>query len=231
MEKANQSNNNYTSKWLKRGLLTIILGAIGSGIWDLFLSNFTNVLIKFFINLMSAVSTGYSDYIFRNVGDGIKHIFSYQMYALMMFIFITLPIFMTVRTIKRINKYQKDELSKMSEKEVEAKPKEVENSSGEVVKKPKPLRDKIIMIIVGTLGTFFMITVFVKHLYTYNAANYIEKSIDIVSPYISNQNRLHLLSEYRLVNTEKEFEILSDKLENLAIKHKIELPEFRLALK
>ena len=77
----------------------------------------------------------------------------------------------------------------------------------------------------------YMISISIKHHYTYNAIIYIEKSLDILAPKISEQDRLELKAEYRYINSYKKFKSFNDKIIKISKETNTVIPEFKLIVK
>jgi hypothetical protein len=85
---------------------------------------------------------------------------------------------------------------------------------------------KRIFIFVAIFSTIIWSEDMFKMIHCTKAAMFIERSIEIVSPYISNQERLKLRAEFRAIEKADAFYRLEDKLRSIAIEQTIKLPEF-----
>ena len=91
--------------------------------------------------------------------------------------------------------------------------------------------ESIVMTLV-TLSLFlFVLSMSIKHHYTYNAIIYIEKSLDIIAPKISENQRLELKSKYRMINNYDSFVTFNNNIISLAQEKNIKIPEFKLIMK
>jgi len=73
------------------------------------------------------------------------------------------------------------------------------------MKKKPPIYFKIInadyfWIIFSILALFYFVSLTIRDFNTYNSALYIEKSIEVLAPNISNKEVLELRTQFRLVN-------------------------------
>ncbi len=77
--------------WVKMllGVLgTIFLGAIGSGLWERFLSKFMDSLIDLSVEFVNLIFKSYKDRIYETASLGFHDIYSLQLYIIFV---ITLP--------------------------------------------------------------------------------------------------------------------------------------------
>ncbi len=60
-----------------------------------------------------------------------------------------------------------------------------------------------------------------------SAFSFIDRSIEIVAPYIADKERLELRARFRSVESARQFYLLEDDLRNLAKQHPVrKLPDF-----
>ncbi len=190
--------------------------------------------VYFLGNLISSVFTSYLDFLYDYIGDGIKEVFSYYVYVIFYGIIVGLLLILSMEMITQI--FSNDPISLIFEKKDSSS--DVIETSLDVTKTSSKsnnfFKRKIIKVIFTLMILFFFsytVSVIIKHHYTYNAIIYIEKSLDIVAPVISEQKRLQLRADYRLINTFEEFKKFDAELKVIAGQNDLELPEFRIIMK
>lgn len=67
----NLSEQNRVLKWAIGVLITILLGAIGSGLWERVLSGIVDRFSHFLLSLLASLFHGYVDFLHNGIGNGI----------------------------------------------------------------------------------------------------------------------------------------------------------------
>jgi NADH:ubiquinone oxidoreductase subunit 5 (subunit L)/multisubunit Na+/H+ antiporter MnhA subunit len=202
-----------TIKWV---LGTIVLGALGSGLWELFISDLFNWLGLASLELATNLFTDSKDKLYERVSDGAVVSYLKLPATLITFILaILLPIIFLSNYIIEylINSFNE------GEEEHEEKYKEQYKSSGNLTFRKYLIALMSIAVVLYALLAF-------RYLYTANAANFVEKSVDILAPHISENKKLALIAEYRSIKNSEDYEAIFSKLKDLEKEHGIELPEF-----
>ena len=204
------NKNKFTSsvKWV---LGTIILGALGSGLWDLFLSDLLNWVGISSLELASNLISGFRDGLYDTVSSGAVVSLLRLPAVLTAILFVMIPVFLFIRIIIRTITSDTDA------------PREA--GSSELSEEKKSLGNRIRLSLVSILVVVYFFEAF-QFLYTASAASVIEKSIDILAPHISEEARLVLHANYRSIENAEDYYKLFSELKELEIKYKVKLPEF-----
>lgn len=207
---------------------TIILGAIGSGVWERFLSPLLDSAASMLASLFSLISKSYADSLYSEVGKGSTSILGHFVivpYLLIWFAIFLYPIVLTsllfkkLKRIKSIHVVQKNETSNTQLLNDEKK----SLSAAEKQKKVKPfLYLNYIIVFSFAIVILSRIT---KDAYTYDVVVYIEQSIEIISPYISESELKQIKSQFRQIDNRYKFQSFNSMLTQLAAKNKIILPQ------
>ena len=218
----NTFKNIIEIKWVRNALgviITIFLGAIGSGLWEVFLGDFFQYLLNTILRLLASIFHGYLDVLHSRIGHGPVGRTSGILFFSMMTIFLVLLFSYLIRSYLLIKKYETKCFSEEESKKLNDIPS---------TDKVKSLKTKYLTIIflfaIPIAGLFF--TIIAREFYTYKAATFIERSIEIVSPHCSNKKILELRASYRSIDMANKYYELENELYELANKNNISLPAF-----
>jgi hypothetical protein len=209
--------------WLKLlfGVIgTIVLGAIGSGLWEVFLSDFFFNSINLFLRMSSYIFKGYVDILHKNICNGSSEIFSFFPYILVVVAICSFPWMALFMSRDRWGNLEK----KITGKGKSDKPLTSDEILEEVLKHKK--RFTYAYAFGGTLLFCLIFTTAASDVYQYKASLFIEKSIEIVSPNLTQKEILNLRSLYRSINDSRKFYSLEKKLHEIANSNNLELPDF-----
>ena len=195
-----------SAKWI---LGTIILGALGSGLWELFFSDLLSWLGLFSLEIASDLIAGFRDTLYEQVSNGA--VFSLLKLPAMLtaMIFVMMPTVLLIRIVVRHFVYNK----KASE---DREPSEITEEL---------TRNNLKMSVASILVVVYIFAAF-QYLYTANAANFVEKSIDILAPHISEDKRLILQADYRSIKGAESYFAIYSELKHLEKKYSVTLPDF-----
>lgn len=212
------SNNIYLSKLISVFSI-ILIGALGSGLWDVFLKDFLFTLGNLFVSLWSSVYSGYIDGLYKNVGKASGFLLYLPSLLIIVFIIMS-PIFAFVLFSGKFR-----EIDIESEKRV----------------KSNAILFKFVLFIANNrqkgyliiIGPIFLVSVTYVHLLIsevaqISAVNQIDRRLEIIRPLINEQRYYELRSEYRLVDEKVKLVSLLTSIEHIAIKNNKVLPEIKL---
>ena len=186
----------------------VILGAIGSGIWDWVLSDLFVWTGSSTIKLFSLISSTYIDNLYSEISMGASYLYLQEIHALTFSIYFLLPIIVFVSRVLNIKSDDDGDIKKNKNK----------NSK----RKFNFAVTSLLVIVV-----FLLLQVWQTH-HKVIVSLYFERSIEILSPYISSEEVKLLRSKYRQVNDEKTTHNLKARLEELANENKIILPTIEI---
>jgi hypothetical protein len=212
-------------KKIKNNLWGIIIGIVASIIFTRLIDPNWNKGISIIGNFIASLSKSFVDYLYENTGDGIREIFSYLPYTLVGIIFLVPTLFLMIYTISSFYKSFK------TKKNIEIESKKEKKE--EIKKRTRKIHkfELFVMSIAASLIFCYFLSKFIKDHYTYNLTIYIEKSLDIVAPYLNNQERLILKANYRLIDNYEKFNYFNKNLDSIAKENNIVLPKFELIVK
>ena len=194
--------------WIKisLGVLgTILLGAIGSGLWERFLSGTVDSVVDLSIVIVSSIFNSYKDGIYETASLGFHE--SYSLLLIMLFVML-----MPLAYLR---------LLRMHPIEVKRR-RTSENKVGDFI-----VSEKGYKFIFGLTITVMILCVFIisKISYTNRVVTYSMRSIDIVKPYISNNEYDLLKSQFYQVRNTDDYTMFNDKVKRISNKHNLKLPE------
>ena len=186
---------------------TILLGAIGSGLWERIISPLADEIMKLSINSINFFFTSYKDSIYKEASNGFHELYSLEIYLILLAI---LPFLY----IKLLQKHPSNKKMNSSEK-----------STFQVFLLS---RNGYFIYYGVTLSVIIFITFSVlRHNYINKTVTYSIKSMEIIKPYISNKKYLLLRSQYFLISNTIEFKEFNKKINDLAKENKLKLHIFK----
>lgn len=213
---------------MKRIISYIIIPIFVSIIYSRFIDPNLDYTFLHIGNFFASISSNYLNYIYANIGDGIKEIFSYYTYAFTFGISIIFCFFLFSGTliITVLKHFKKNSVENVEEngESLKNKLKKIKSYNGFKY-------DYILITIISGAMFIYVISATIKHHYTYNAIIYIEKTLDILAPKIDENTRLQLRAEYRMINTYDKFIAFNNKLIFISKEKKIVIPEFKIIVR
>jgi len=198
----------------------VLIGAIGSGLWDIFLKDLLFNVANLFVRFTSSIFSGYVDNLYSNVGSG-----GNTLVILPALIFIILSILSPI-IIYWVFSYLFQRM------DVIDKTLEHEGNS---------LFDRFASYIIGNrikgMGVLLLPAVLISGVYVHIliseisqilAVQCIERNLEIVRPYTTEDEFNKLWSDYRLIDGKVKLETLLDRTYEIAINNQIDLPEIQL---
>lgn len=210
-----EKENKTITKKLISLISVLFIGALGSGLWDIFLKKLFFGIGEIFVKLMSNIYSGYIDSLYKNVGR-----ISLSPMELLPSIFITvmiisMPVF-SILWINRIYSSKRD-----------YKPNIKTNIDSIITKKIISSKRRVYLLIFFITIPFsvFYTDLLIKELSCMTAKSYIERTTEIIRPYISEQEFLILRSEYRQIDNKNKLQNVINQINKFAVKNRIKLPE------
>jgi glucan phosphoethanolaminetransferase (alkaline phosphatase superfamily) len=185
MDRPNKNKNVF--HWIFAAIIAIIIGTIGSGLWEFFFSDSVQHITRASVKTISLIFNSYRDNLHSQIGMGCKE--STGSLFIVMIVVGTVCLLSVHIVIKA---YKRSKLLSV-------------------------FTAPILLVI-----CLLYLHIFIRVSYTHKAVVYVERSIEILAPYINNQERLRLHGLYRSVdNAEKFYELyntINEKAKNKSIK-------------
>ena len=212
-------------KYIKRifaFLGIIFLGAIGSGLWDIFLYDVFSFIVNIFLKTFSVLFNGYVDFLHKPIGKGIARDYFGELPFLLLVTTICISPWLSYFILMKL--LRKREISITSENNDN----EVLLTKTELLTKIKRMKKKLTYFLIP-FGIFISLSYTLwgfEAFYVTRAIQFSERAIDILSPYISNEDILMLRSKYRSVDNADKFYEFENMIKKMAEERKITIPEF-----
>lgn len=198
-----------------------IMSAIAvAALWDFFLKDFFYYLGQVFVRSASLFYQGYFDRLYENVGRKVNLILYFPGIVCLV-IFLLLPLFLPFTRYFRFNLRENYDHPAYAAVAISSSKFDTFLSD-----------NRIFLVIFRTLPFLIMSLVAtdltLRALTSSNAIVTIETRLEIIRPYISDEDSYKLNSEFRLVNSRKKLQNLIDKIDVIASKNNLVLPATRL---
>lgn len=204
---------------------TLILGALGSGLWELLVRDVIVGLGNITLSLISSVWGGYVDLLHRDIGKLRSDLLVAPIFIVFMLVLIAGPLFYVLLFLRRNSRLIKD----ASEDGDDHQPMTRE----QFLERMKAIRRTIFrqMFPMTIVIAFLYSVLFWQIAYTRNAGVWAERSIEILLPHVSTQEHDKLRSDLRAVEGAQQFYSLEGRLRELAKTASITLPPFTVIRK
>jgi hypothetical protein len=200
----------------------VLIGAIGSGVWDLFLKDLIYYTGGLFVKVMSSMYAGYFDRLFEDVGLQSKALI-YLPSIFIILLLIAAPLFVYIklkRTLKRINDYSNEVPNEPSESKVT-------DFLSNLAKTKQRVFISILMVPFLLLSIMYT-DLLIKSVTNVTAIYNMERWLSVIRPYVKDKDYHLLVSEFRMVNSRLGFQLLVNKVESHALEQSVLLPKMQI---
>jgi hypothetical protein len=201
------------SRVIQGAAVTILLGAIGSGVWQFGLAPVFDRLLNVVANVLGDLLRVYRERLYSELGAGGQHTFGREVYTFLMSLLVSLQVIGILALIlirgRMIGRPAMDKVYRFV-------PNYLLRSNGAFR----------VFISVGVLSTLALSLQVFERTYRVQTVTWIERSIEIIHPSLSEPAFLHIRSEYRSVSNAGDFYKLFNHIQQLAASQGIVLPEF-----
>ncbi len=200
-------------------LSMLVIGALGSGLWDVLLKDLIYSLGNIFVSIASSLYSGYIDTLYEGVGKQFNFLSYLPGFFIISFLIFAFPF--ACLYVYRVSQT----ISLMKNERVELSP--LERKIGNfILEKQKYLFAAILlpMLFISILYTNSLI----KEISQLRAVNYIERAIDIVRPGMTDKQYYQFRSEFRQINSRDKVANLIKGLALVAEQNHLFLPEPKL---
>ncbi len=202
-------------------LSVVVLGAIGSGFWDVFLKDWLFIAAEVFVNMASKFNADYLDIIYHSVGRNVD-LMAYIPSICIVSIAYSLPLFMVFQMNQLYRVVDSCCAKSVSEHEV-----------AKMIKVSSFLSNNKKLVLSVALLPSLIVPVMLTHIavvgiYSTKAVRVVEQQLDIVRPYLKEKVYYQHVSGFRQVDTRDKLSLLLVELSRVAKLNDIKLPDYRL---
>ncbi len=197
------------NKTLKYGfgiIVTLFLGALSNGLWEGILKPVFHFVGMWTIELMNHIFLNYKDNIYKKASDGFHEYPS--LFVMLILIFVLLMLYQGLITH---HPHVRDKKSKW------------DIAIANFIKSRKGY---YLTCLISIFVMAFLYIFIVEYSYVNQIITYSEKSISIVSPYVDENKRLVLKSEFSSIKSAEDFYTFKKNLDSIAQDNNLELGEF-----
>jgi hypothetical protein len=193
---------------------TIVLGAVGSGVWELIFSPTFTWLGRGLLTLVTLGLDSVSDSIYVDVAKGHHERPSLIVYGFLVTLILVAPVFMAINSRQwrvRLRKQIKDRTLE-----------ELARESDSLARKQKFLIYAMILL------SSFIYVRGLMYSYTNAAVTHFNQCLAIVLPYISAEEERRIQSEFARISSKQDYTALLGKIQLRAASANVQLPAFSI---
>jgi len=191
-------------KVLLGGIATIVLGAIGSGLWERALGPVFDSAYRAILDIVSRYSTEYTNVIYRRAATGFHEDWAFRTFAIFSaFLALTFNAAALFLLSRRAREFGRMDLKALWG--------------------PRAEWVALVLSMAIVLGLFLGVS---RHEAVFRTTTYSIQSMEIVRPHTGEPVYLELRSQFFQIRTKNDFLVFKGGLERYAIESKVRLPEF-----
>jgi ABC-type Fe3+ transport system permease subunit len=209
------SNKKNKMKIFLGVIVTILLGFIGSGLWEVVGRSILNFCSFIVIKIITLGQTTLLDYIYKDMGKGLSEHYSINAYYFPLLLFTIVVICVLDILRRKIKKY----LSK-SQKEQKITPVDKEKRLSKLNKLVFYLILLYIFLFIVSFSDYFVVN------YKDRTRTHFKQCVTICAPYITEKENNLLLSEFALIKSKADYINLNNKIKDIAQQYGLDLPKF-----
>lgn len=198
--------------------ITIFLGAVGSGFWEMFLRDALIYFVNASLSAIVLIWSGYVEILHKNIGRSSDGMLVGPIFLATNFVVFATPWFLLSYLKKKIKRF--DDRIQRAKGGVDST-----SISHEVFVSNIKKQIRIIIPILAVTTMSALITGG-QTLYAREAGLWATHSIEIISPYISAEMRVRLISDFRQIQSAKSFYDIRRELLSHANAAGVNLPKF-----
>jgi hypothetical protein len=219
--------------WALYVLLTVGLGALGSACYEGFLKPFFSGTVRIILRASTFGFTSARDSIYkeiarRQLNKPILFILLISTLGCVFWLGVASAHYLQMniteeqaQTIEKNEKLEKQRLEKMSLAELE----DLRTKSKAIVRENDKSIALMILFLVISLN-LTMLYAYVRNAYITNAISYFDQCLAIVRPYIIEEQKIQLLSQFASIKNQEDYESLIKSLHKIAKTNSVTLPRF-----
>ena len=203
---------------------TLFLGALGSGLWELVLRDVFIWAGNITLTFISSIWGGYVEQLHRNIGKLHQDLLTIPLFAIAIALIIFGPWVMIWRLFGRTARLKNHIAISDLKKTITP-----EQRTEQINAIQKAIWRRLVPMI--AISTVFYAILTWQTIYKRDAANWAERSTEILLPYVTAQEYMKLRSDLRAIEDAEHFYKLEKQLQDFAAKASIKLPVFTVIRK
>ncbi|EJG1830609.1 hypothetical protein ACUVJI_20455 [Vibrio parahaemolyticus] len=206
VDKNDTVTHNERNKKLLSLASIIFLGALGSGFWDLFLKDFLFFILRWSTDIADTLFNGFADSFYSDVGKATNPVLTVLG---PFFVVVAIVGYMWVATVIYFTKTSASNYRHTSSRRARK-------------------RSTVMSIFYPSAALFITFTyghAFVTDVYNYKISNYLDRTIEILRPKISEEKHIELRALFRQIETRNQFQSLYFELNRLGSNNGVDLPD------
>jgi hypothetical protein len=222
-------NEDPSGNTLRRRIRTIgialVLGAIGSGLWEVLLRPACVATGNGLLTLLSRTANGYVDALHEPIANGhagheALHVFTIGSMLLLSSYWLAVIVLRSMMD-RLVHKVEERPMPQSLGSRLLA-------GSGALPVRARRLRRRstVVMVVLASLTSVLVLEGVFRAMYEWRAVTFVERSLDILAPKMAESERLRLRAQYRSIGSAGDFYALEDALRGEATKQSVTLPEF-----
>jgi hypothetical protein len=223
----NQNQFRTVKKWVLGLAGTLLLGALGSGLWEIALRDPVIWSGTKLLGMVAFVWSGYLDTLYSYVGSAYTDYLTTLPFVLSVVVLTCGPVFASwtlygqYRSVERQWKGLRDHLDG---KENDRSP----PSPSEIERRGKQIRSLLFRLLfpITAIATAMALFLGIQSMYVRRVVNWLDRSIEIVAPQLAPVEILRLRSEFRSISDARTFFAFETKVKTIAASNHIALPIF-----
>ncbi|KPZ71199.1 hypothetical protein MTF66_34125 [Pseudoalteromonas sp. 2CM39R] len=203
-------------------IIILLVGGLGSGVWELFLKDTIFTIGELFVRFFNSFISDYNNSLYENVGSGGEALKVFSSIILLVLLCL-IPIFYYIRFCRTWSEIEESGESKFSEPEENN-----ESNFFELFIEKHPMIVNIIVFFAMLTCSLMYVNLTIQLASETAAVNAIKRRLDIIRPYINENEYFKLYSEYRQIDGIFTLQRLINKTEAIAVEKKVQLPKVNL---
>ncbi len=226
---------NKTVKLIFGVLITVFLGAIGSGVWEYILNPFLSHGSKLVLELSTLGVESFKDGMYQEVAKGFHEKSSVSLlsrfYELFSYCLLILALYVVSSGKKSVEKKWNliERIRSMDnpENKEDLDAETLENRAMQI-NAEKVLKQAYFLLCFSVFLLIMQYVMSISESYINNAITHYYQSKRIILPYISEFESATLDSKFSSINSSKDYKSVIGEIENIAEREEISLPRFEL---
>jgi len=218
---------NSLSSWLIYIVIALLLGAIGTGLWEWIIKPLLTMTASSILKILSFGINSVGRKLYVEIAKRSPHRANLFIIGLICLIFAGLIGISASRYMRTAEKMAQPQLASIEEL-AKVSP---QLASDKLSKLRKEAEDNanLYMLFLSCFGLVFISYHYFKYLYILSAINYFERCMYICGPYLKDSEEKQFISDFALITSENEFNHIINRLGKIVEENNKHLPPFTVS--